>query len=180
MLRHVATVATERRLRLLAVACQRWTYPFASGELEAVMLAVERVADGVETIDDIAMLDALADWNRQTWNAGPGHTVTVDGVGLELPIHRFNEIQRTAQCSLIRDIFGNPFRTVTLDRAWTTTPVISLAQTMYDSRDFAAMPVLADALEEAGCDNADILAHCRGPGPHVRGCWVVDLALGRS
>jgi hypothetical protein len=51
---------------------------------------------------------------------------------------------------------------------------------MYDSRDFAAMPILADALQDAGCDHADILAHCRGDGPHVRGCWVVDLALGKS
>ena len=51
---------------------------------------------------------------------------------------------------------------------------------MYESRDFAAMPVLADALEEAGCDHADVLAHCRGPGPHVRGCWVVDLVLGKA
>ena len=51
---------------------------------------------------------------------------------------------------------------------------------MYESRGFAAMPVLADALEEAGCDSPDILTHCRGDGPHVRGCWVVDLVLGKS
>jgi hypothetical protein len=51
---------------------------------------------------------------------------------------------------------------------------------MYDSCDFTAMPILADALEEAGCDQPDILAHCRGPGPHVRGCWVVDLVLGKA
>ena len=51
---------------------------------------------------------------------------------------------------------------------------------MYESRDFAAMPILADTLQVAGCDNPDILNHCRGPGPHVRGCWVVDLVLGRE
>ncbi|QDU20371.1 hypothetical protein ETAA1_23230 [Urbifossiella limnaea] len=51
---------------------------------------------------------------------------------------------------------------------------------MYESRDFAPMPVLADALEDAGCADNDILAHCRGDGPHVRGCWVVDLVLGKS
>jgi hypothetical protein len=51
---------------------------------------------------------------------------------------------------------------------------------MYDFRDFAAMPILADALEEAGCDNPDILSHCRNPGVHVRGCWVVDLLLGKE
>jgi hypothetical protein len=80
--------------------------------------------------------------------------------------------------SLLRDIFGNPFRPVTFVPAWRTSATVGLARSMYDARDFAAMPVLADALEEAGCDSADVLAHCRGPGPHVRGCWVVDLVLG--
>ncbi len=61
-----------------------------------------------------------------------------------------------------------------------TPTVVDLAQQMYDGRDFGLMPVLADALEDAGCDRDDVLAHCRGPGPHVRGCWVVDLVLGRE
>ena len=56
----------------------------------------------------------------------------------------------------------------------------SITSTMYEDRDFAAMPILADALEEAGCDNPNILSHCREPGVHVRGCWVVDLVLGKS
>jgi hypothetical protein len=51
---------------------------------------------------------------------------------------------------------------------------------LYESRDFSAMPILADALQDAGCDCDDVLAHCRGPGPHVRGCWVVDLVLGKE
>ena len=54
------------------------------------------------------------------------------------------------------------------------------ARTMYETRDFSAIPVLADALQDAGCENADILNHCRGPGPHVRGCRVVDLVLGNG
>ena len=63
---------------------------------------------------------------------------------------------------------------------WLTVDVLALASQMYESRDFFAMPILADALQDAGCDNADILNHCRGPGPHVRGCWVVDLVLGKE
>jgi hypothetical protein len=51
---------------------------------------------------------------------------------------------------------------------------------MYESRHFSPMPILADALQDAGCDNPDVLDHCRGPGPHVRGCWVVDLVLGKG
>jgi hypothetical protein len=81
---------------------------------------------------------------------------------------------------LARDIFGNPFRPVTFDAAWQTSTVVALARGMYDSRDFSAMPILADALQDAGCDREDVLDHCRGPGPHVRGCWVVDLVLGKA
>jgi hypothetical protein len=84
------------------------------------------------------------------------------------------------QCSFRRDIFGNPFRPVTVDPSWRTPTVTALAEAIYADRAFDRPPVLADALEEAGCDNADVLAHCRGDGPHVRGCWVVDLVLGEN
>jgi len=82
---------------------------------------------------------------------------------------------------LLRDIFGNPFRPVAFDASWRTSTVVAIAQGMYDPRDFSAMPILADALQDAGCDNDDILNHCRDAnGVHVRGCWVVDLVLGKS
>jgi hypothetical protein len=77
---------------------------------------------------------------------------------------------------LLRDIFGNPFRTVTLNSPWRSRTVIALAHSIYESRDFSVMPILADALEEGGCNDASILAHCRGSRAfHVRGCWVLDL-----
>jgi hypothetical protein len=81
---------------------------------------------------------------------------------------------------LLREIFGNPFRPVSLNPTWHTTNVLALVQAIYDDRAFERMPILGDALEDAGCDNADILNHCRQPGEHVRGCWVVDLILGKS
>jgi hypothetical protein len=84
------------------------------------------------------------------------------------------------QIALLRDIFGNPFRPVSFDPTWLTSTVTALARQMYESRDFSAMPILADALQDAGCDNAQVLEHCRGPGPHVRGCWVVDGCLNKS
>ncbi|MBX9585326.1 MAG: hypothetical protein K2X87_33890 [Gemmataceae bacterium] len=84
------------------------------------------------------------------------------------------------QCAWLRCIFGNPFRPVVFDPEWRTSTVVALARGMYEGRDFAPMPVLADALQDAGCEHADILAHCRGNGPHVRGCWVVDLVLGKG
>ena len=82
---------------------------------------------------------------------------------------------------LLRDVFGNPFRPVAFDPSWRTSNAVALAQTMYDARNFHAMPILADALQDAGCEDAAILDHCRDANAiHVRGCWVVDLVLGKA
>jgi hypothetical protein len=82
---------------------------------------------------------------------------------------------------LLREIIGNPFRPVTLDPAWLTSTVVALARGIYDERAFDRMPILADALQDAGCDSDDLLTHCRDPHQdHVRGCWVVDLVLGKA
>jgi hypothetical protein len=91
------------------------------------------------------------------------------------------DAEEAEQIKLLRDIFGNPFRPVTFSPSWRTDTAIALARQMYESRDFSAMPILADALQDAGCDNTDILSHCRDASlPHVRGCWVVDLVLAKS
>ncbi len=73
----------------------------------------------------------------------------------------------------------NPFRTPATDPAWVTANAVVLARTMYESGDFTLMPLLADLLEEAGCPT-EVSEHCRGAGPHVRGCWVVDALLGKG
>jgi hypothetical protein len=80
----------------------------------------------------------------------------------------------------LRDRGGPGGPPVVFDPRWRTDTAVALARLMDESRDFSAMPILADALQDAGCDNNDILEHCRGPGPHVRGCWVVDLVLGKE
>ena len=105
------------------------------------------------------------------------------GIILDRPEHHFGAWGRKLPERLgdvLRDVFGNPFRPVAFGAAWRTDTAVSIARGMYESRDFGAMPILADALEDAGCDNDDLLAHCRGSGPHVRGCWVVDLVLGKE
>jgi hypothetical protein len=91
--------------------------------------------------------------------------------------------ERGQHAELVRDIFGNPFRPVAVDPAWLTwnnATVPAMAQHVYENRAFHDLPILADALEDAGCADADLLGHCRSPGPHVRGCWAVDLLLGNS
>lgn len=90
-------------------------------------------------------------------------------------------IEKVAQAKLVSDIYGNPFSPLYVDGSLQTSVVVGLANQMYDSRDFTLMPLLADALADAGCpDDSPLLSHCRGPGPHVRGCHVVDAILGKS
>jgi hypothetical protein len=103
------------------------------------------------------------------------------GVGDDWP-----QGQQERQCALLRCAFGNPFRPVTFDSAWLAGPVSGLAEAAYTERilpsgelDPARLAVLADALEDNSA-GADVLAHLRGPGPHVRGCWVIDLCTGRG
>ena len=85
---------------------------------------------------------------------------------------------RNLTCGEFRDVAGNPFRPVTFDPAWRTSAVLELAQTIDRDEHYDLLPILADVLEEAGCSNIEILNHCREPAKHVRGCWVVDLAMG--
>ena len=89
-------------------------------------------------------------------------------------------IQSAAVTAATRDVYLYTL----FARQFTTLPlialVVALARGIYDEKAFDRMPILADALQDAGCDNDDVLSHCRGGGPHVRGCWVVDLLLGKE
>jgi hypothetical protein len=95
-------------------------------------------------------------------------------------LYRLSALEPSQLSDVVRDIFVNPFRPTTLSSSWRTDTAVSLARQMYDAREFSAMPILADALQDAGCDSDDVLNYCREPGPHVRGCWVVDLVLGKE
>jgi hypothetical protein len=90
------------------------------------------------------------------------------------------ERERAVQCSLLHDILGNPFRPATVREGWRTPSVLTLAIEVYRGRSFGRLPELATALIQAGCEDEIILNHCRSDGPHVRGCWVVDLFLQRQ
>jgi hypothetical protein len=89
--------------------------------------------------------------------------------------------QSLAMRSIVWEVAGNPFRPAAFNLAWRTDTAIALAAPMYVGRDFGAMPILADALQDAGCDSEGVLNHCRDVSrTHVRGCWVVDLVLGKE
>jgi hypothetical protein len=105
---------------------------------------------------------------------------TSEAVGFVAEEQEVKQEESQHQAGLLRDIFGNPFHHITIDPSWQTPTVKALTQTIYTDRAFDQMPSLAEALEKAGCDNPEILGHCRGPGPHVRGCWALDLVLGKE
>jgi hypothetical protein len=102
---------------------------------------------------------------------------------LSNPPNPLNEAYRTSMCATLHEVFGNPHRPVSCQPdwlRWNDRLIAELAAAVYRERTFDRLPILADALEDAGCADRAILDHLRGPGPHVRGCWVVDLILGKQ
>jgi len=187
--------ATDRKLRLFSCACCRNVpHLMPDSRSQLALNVAERVADGLaderEWDNAIRMLRGLPPDHTQ-WTLFPdafiaaerGASFTAAAVhSATKPQRRYGarRAEKATQVSFLRDIFGNPFRPVAINPERLSSTVVALARGMYESRDFGAMPILADALQDAGCDSDDILDHCRGPGLHVRGCWVVDLVLGRE
>jgi hypothetical protein len=117
--------------------------------------------------------------------AGPDAYIAAETLSRDFVVATAEELaqdqnSRPTWCDLLREIYGNPFRPTTLNPSWITSTVLALAQGIYKENAFDRMPILADALMDADCDNDDILNHCRQPGEHVRGCWVIDLLLAKQ
>jgi hypothetical protein len=190
MLRFLRGKASDRKLRLFACGCCRQLWDrLADERSRRAVEAAERYADGEIPFDEClraadeagAADDERGRRQNPFWAAqiAAGFTRAIDAARQVLP----NSCGRELQAALLRDLFGNPFRPVAVDPAWLTWnggTVPRLAQAIYDERCFDRLPILADALEDAGCHDLAILTHCRGPGPHVRGCWVVDALLGKK
>jgi hypothetical protein len=195
---------TRRVGSLFAVACVRMTPQAAEHALlfptadvveraadEGDWREVDRLHDQASTHCEAAVAAAGLNSAPHNWAVATLRLTTPDikQVSVHVPIYLLGALERLqavgdihrVYVNVLRDVFGNPFRPATFSPDWCTDTAVSLAQQMYDSRDFSAMPILADALQDAGCDNDDILSHCRDVNaPHVRGCWVVDLVLGKE
>jgi hypothetical protein len=199
MLEFLANRASHRKMRLFAVACCRRTCHLLPDERHRKAVDVaERFSDGQATDGELAVaegqaLDAVyvpdATEERAVFAASSAYFLSLRSIGQsvvgiadEARQAAENEtIEQSCQANLLRDIFGPlPFRPVTLDPAWLTPNVQSLAESIYTDRTFERLPILADALSDAGCNNEDILNHCRQPGVHVRGCWALDSVLGKE
>lgn len=188
----------SRKFRLFAVACcRRVAHLFGDPRADAGLLANERFADGLATEAQLAaaaeeVLTATREevmrngasrvaWARDAvWRMSNPERVS-SGIESCLKAVKDGPAERAAQTVLFRDIFGNPFRAVAVNPAWLTTDVLALARGTYEDKAFEHLPILADALQDAGCDSDLLLAHCRDEHRvHARGCWAVDLLLGKS
>jgi hypothetical protein len=195
------SIPPERKVRLFnAAICRRfWDYlPEAS---RSILSESELLADGLVKANDAQLCDRANKVVHELFDQRyPTKLFPSDEVRLQrdaaaavcyavLPnelwgaaayFWQLKPSEKQHHSNIIRDIFGNPFRFVAVQPAWLTPGVVSLAQTIYDDRAFDRMPILGDAIEETGCDNIDILDHCRSKSAHVRGCWVVDALLGKA
>ncbi len=188
---------SDRKLRLFACGCCRLIADLGSDSgWEEFVGVVERFADGAEGLDGVsAAFGRLslfrrgrgdADWMADSAAEHFARVGCLDPLapGAVEQVSRFARAARPdvrpAQVRLAHCILGNPFRPVAVDAHRITSTVKALAEALYADRAFDRLPILADALEDAGCDSSDLLAHLRGPGPHARGCWALDLVLGRT
>lgn len=154
---------------------------YMEGGIKYKDIQVQRRLVENETLSVVGWSSESEKWNLWCWNAIQNVTDRDRGKVMScLSSSSHLDPDQSASLGLVYDIFGNPFRPVAIDPAWRTSTVLALAQQMYESRDFVPIPILADALQDAGCENDNILNHCRSEGPHVRGCWVVDLLLGKA
>jgi hypothetical protein len=199
--------ASERKYTLFAIACCRRIWHLITDQRSRTAVEVaERHAGGLTKMRErrTATREALSaedewrgaeDWPK--FNAafaarlsvscrggdfyGPADAANAAGYAVELAGERPKQTEHLAQIALARDIFGLlPFRPIAVEPTWLTSAVVGIAESVYADRAFDRMPILADALQDAGCENEDILTHCRSEGPHVRGCWVIDLLLGKQ
>ena len=206
MLGFLGAIPTNRKLRLFACACCRRHADLLTGAHHRRVLAVaERLADGRSTPEELrAEREHLPASDYALWaatqedphraavegsrdiaiHAGQsGYGVVGSGAGLDeklAAVDAAHDAEAASQANLLRDIFRHPHRDVTFHPSWLTATVAALSAQIYEGENFSALPILADALMDAGCDNDDVLNHCRSDCVHVRGCWVIDLLLGRE
>ena len=190
MLEVLKNKASHRRFRLLLCAWSRLNWDWLPKQSCSAVEMAELFVDGLASDADRKLADAelwqatlgvhnsIRDWlarltlaeNIDMWEAAHS-TISA------------NPRVKSRQTTVLCDIFGNPFRPIALNPAWLAWndgTVRKIAQSIYEERAFDRLPILADALTDAGCDHADILNHCRSEGLHVKGCWVVDLLTGRQ
>lgn len=190
MLDRLSGGVSDRKLRLFAVACcRRVSHLCTDHRSRSAVEVAERYADGQATAADLAAAGAEMRVGEirghygpvAAWVVAPSADLAARNVAWNAFCDRNGTGEERHQADLLRCVAGNPFRPVVFSPAWRTDTAVSLARQVYESGDFGAMSILADVLQDAGCARDDLLAHCRDTSlPHARGCWVVDLVLGKE
>lgn len=171
MLRFLERRTGDRKLWLFSIACHRRVWPALNARVRQAIETSERYVEGRATDADMLLHNTRISVSDSVRYAVP------DGQNLSGDPKQ----EARVQADLLRDIFGNPFRPIAVVPSWLTTDVRLLARGIYEEKAFDRMPILADALQDAGCDSDDLLAHCRdASAAHVRGCWVCDLVTGKE
>lgn len=172
--------ASDRKNWLFACACCRALPGYLESEGDRLVLeAAERHVEGVDSLKEMQEHFGATAWDIRFHRLNSWEAVNriLESIWVEF---EDDEAAWAEYADLLRDAFGNPFRPAAIDPSWLTAEVVGLARRVYDERAFSLMTALGSALEEAGCEDTDILSHCRQTGPHVRGCWVLDLILGKG
>lgn len=192
MLDFVSRRAGDRRLRLFAAAAARDLLAYNRAEVdyygrdvyEAAIRRAEAMADG-EPVSRSP--ESMLVWVEYERACDAAYTVIGADGSVGLWVFPPEQAVPAALATLsvdpalwLRDIVGNPFRPAAFDSRWRTADTVGLARGVYEDRAFDRLPILADALMDAGCEDEQIIDHCRSDGPHVRGCWVVDLVLDKK
>ena len=201
MLEFVQGGVSDRKLRLFAVACCRQIWHLLTDERSRQAVAVaERFAEGAASKSEcqlaytpaitVAWVPEVEAFDCHTYAAASAADIPLNVSDIAELVQQSgadtsDDILRAkaTQAGFLHCIFGNPFHPTAISPACLARnygTVRKIAQTIYEERAFDRMPILADALEDAGCTDRAILDHCRQPGEHVRGCWVVDLLLGKE
>lgn len=190
MLDHLKGRLSDRKLRLFAVACcRRVPHLLTDRQHQAALEVAERYADGDAGGAELEAAGAEMGVREirgyygpvAAWVVAPSAEDAARYTAWNAFCDRNGMGEERHQADLLRCIAGNPFRPVTTSGEYRTDTVVAMARAMYESRDFSAMPLLADALQDAGCGSTDLIEHCREPNQsHVRGCRVVDFLLGKE
>jgi hypothetical protein len=193
MLQFLASKKNKRKLAMFGVARCRHISRLCSDERGLIAIDVaERYADRKAKINEVRVACRNAREDATGIVRPLGHYVNEIAVLYNAAFNAYlvseyalkaapdQAGEKALQCALLREVFGNPFRRFRISRRWLTPKVKQLCEQVYAESSFDQLRLLADALDQAGCTEADILRHCRNEGLHVKGCWAIDVLLGKG
>jgi hypothetical protein len=181
MLDQLRSGSSLRKLYLLGCAAYRQQWEWLNDGVRRVVQLCENYADGAATVEEVSEATVgIVFWDTENWE--PTWTTDIADVtnAFVFASWAFESARANALTDLIRCVLGNSIHNVAIEPERLGLTVVGLARGIYEDRAFERLPILADALKYAGLSSSEILNHCYDPGRHARGCWVIDLILGKN